>query len=67
MIPVSLAVTLEMVAANVTLLAPDGTVTFVGTFIAEMLLERCTLSPPFPAAMSVCIVHESEPAPVTSA
>ena len=39
-VPVSSALTFEIVAANVALLAPDRIATVAGTLIAEMLLER---------------------------
>jgi hypothetical protein len=56
---------LDTVAVNLALFVPAGTVTEAGTLMAEVLLERCTFSPPDGAAMFVLIVQESEPDPVT--
>ena len=42
MTPVSLELTLKIVAANLTLLAPAGTLTEAGTLMAELLLDRYT-------------------------
>ena len=50
-------------AVNFALLAPAGTLMEAGTLMAELLLERCTWSPPVGAAMVVETVQESEPAP----
>lgn len=65
--PVSLALTFDTAATNLTLLAPEGTVIEGGTLMADVLLESSTWRPPDGAPMFVTIVHESETAPVTFA
>jgi hypothetical protein len=63
MTPISSELTLDIVAANFTLLDPARTFIEAGTFMAELLLERFTWSPAEGAAMLRAMVHESEPAP----
>jgi hypothetical protein len=54
-----------MLAENVALLAPAGTVTEDGTFTADELLERLIESPLVEAAALVVTVQVSVPAPLT--
>lgn len=63
-VAVWLVLTTETVAANVTLVAPDGTVTEAGTATAVVLLDRFTTSPFVGAAMFVVTMQVSLPAPV---
>ena len=51
-------------AVNPTLAAFAGTVTVLGIVIAELLLDRFTLSPPLGAAAVSVTVHASVPDPV---
>jgi hypothetical protein len=66
-VPLWSVLNVETVAANLTLDAPAGTVTDAGTFMAAMLLERRTRSPPDGAGMFVRIVQVSLPTAVISA
>ena len=61
---VSLALTDETFATNVTLVLPPATVTEGGTVTAALLLDRLTDSPFDGAATFVETVHVSVPAPV---
>jgi hypothetical protein len=61
-VPVCSVLTFNAVAANLTLVAPAGTVTDAGTLIAAMLLDKRTSSPPDGAEMSVTTVQVSVPA-----
>jgi len=54
----------ETVAVNPALVAPDETVTEVGTDTVELLLDRFTLYPPLAAAALSVAVQLSVPAPV---
>jgi hypothetical protein len=54
-----------MLAENVALLAPEGTVTEDGTFTADELLVRLIESPLVGAAALVVTVQVSLPAPLT--
>lgn len=57
-------VTDDMVDIKLALVAPEATVTEVGTETAEMLLESATVSPPEPAGAVRITVQLSVPAPV---
>ena len=54
----------ETVAVNPALVAPDETVTEVGTDTVELLLDRFTMYPPLRAAALSVTVQLSVPAPV---
>jgi hypothetical protein len=54
----------ETVAVNPALVAPDETVTDVGTETVELLLDRFTMYPPLRAAALIVTVQLSVPAPV---
>lgn len=62
MIPASSELTLDTVAKNLAVLAPAGTVTEVGTMMAELLLESLTWRPSEGAAMLVVMVQDVDPA-----
>jgi hypothetical protein len=66
-VPLWSVLNVATVAANFTLVAPSGTVTDAGTFMAAMLLERRTMRPPDGAEMFVRIVQVSLPTAVISA
>jgi hypothetical protein len=66
-VPLWSVLNVATVAANFTLVAPSGTVTDAGTFMAAMLLERRTRSPPDGAELFVRIVQVSLPTAVISA
>lgn len=66
-VPLWFVLKVDTVAANFTLVAPAGTVTEAGTFMAAMLLERRTVSPPDGAEIFVRIVQVSLPTAVISA
>jgi hypothetical protein len=65
-VAVCVVLTAVAVAVNAALDAPAATVTDDGTFTAELLLARLTVSALLAGADSVT-VHESVPAPVSDA
>lgn len=54
-----------MLAVNVAVVAPAGTVTDAGTEMTGLPLERLTTTPPLAAAPLRVTVHGSETAPAT--
>jgi hypothetical protein len=64
-VTVSAIATDEILAVNVALVVPLGTVVDDGTVTAELLLERLTISPPLGAVEVSVTVQLSVPAPVT--
>jgi hypothetical protein len=66
-VPLCSVLTVDIVAANFTLVAPAGTVTEAGTLISAMLLAMRTKSPLAGAEMFVSTVQVLVPVPVTFA